>query len=479
MGESLKKSTINGVLWSSLERLSGQLIGFVVIVIMSRLLTQTDYGLVGMLMIFIDIAQTLVDSGVTQALIRKQDRSQADCSTAFYFNVLLSILLYLILFFTAPVIALFYSQPELVALTRVISLSIVINAFMMVQKALFTVNLNFKIQAKASVSAAIISGIIGIGMAYMGYGVWSIVYYQLANLILIAVFLWGMSSWRPTKTFSLNSFKYFFRFGSNLTIAGIMHTIYKNVYLVAIGKFYNAALLGAYTRAHQFGALPSYNVSNIVQRVTYPVLCRFQNNSEELSIKFKKILRLISFGVFPMMTGLAVLGEPLVVLLMGEKWSYSGTLLSILCFSMMWMPLDSLNLNLLQVRGRTDYFLRCEVLKKIMGFTILVVTLPLGLMVMCWGQVIRSLIDMAIDTYYTGKFLDIGLWVQIKTLFPTLLNTALMGIGVFFVANVFQEEWSKVLFGTFSGIFIYIVLGLLFKLPELYEIKLMINKRKL
>ncbi len=478
MSESLKRTTAKGFVWSAIERMSGQIVGFVVIVIMSRVLSQADYGMVGMLLIFIDIAQTITDSGVTQALIRKQDRTQKDCSTAFYFNFVLSLCLYAVLYISAPLIADFYGLPELVPLARVISISVVINALTMVQKALYTVEIDFKTQTKASLTSAILSGVLGIYMAYSGYGVWSIVYYQLINLFLTGVLLWIFSTWRPSLQFSFKSFRYFFGFGSKLTIAGVMHSIYKDIYLAAIGKYYNATNLGFYTRAHQFGALPSYNVNNIVQRVTYPLLCKYQDDHIKLVSVFTRFIRMISFGVFPMMIGLCILAKPLVVTLLGERWSYSGDLLSILCLSMIWIPLESMNLNLLQVGGRTDCYLKCEIWKKIFGFIILIATLPLGLIVICWGQVVRAICDLIIDSYYTNKFYKLSLLRQLREILPVILYTIVMAAAMYLIMSFAESMISKLIMGMTVGFLVYIAMAMVCGSSEFREIWTLIKSYK-
>ena len=478
MGDSLKTATARGTVWSMAERISSQLVTFVVIVVMSRILSQTDYGLVGMLVIFTDIAQTLVDSGVTQALIRKQDRTPKDCSTAFYFNVCLSLVLYGVMYLCAPLIAEFYNQEELTRLTRVLSLSFVINAFMMVQQALMTARLDFKTQTIASLTAAVISGGAGIWMAYHGMGVWAIVYYQLLKSGLNCMMLWILSEWRPVLAFSFPALKYFFNFGSKLTAAALMQTIYKDMYLALIGKFYKPAAVGYYTRAHQFGALPSFNVSAILQRVTYPAMCRVQDDEERLKDMFGKFLRVITFMVFPMMAGLAVLATPVTVLLVGEKWAFSGTLLSILCLSMMWMPIDFLNLSLLQVRGRTDCFLKCEIWKKVIGVTLLVVTLPFGLVVMCWGQLVRALADFAIDTYYTHKFIGMGVLRQWRMILPSIVYSAVMAVCVWLSVNWIATVWLQVVVGLICGVAVFIGLAWTTGSRELREIRSLVNEFK-
>lgn len=248
-------------------------------IIMARILTPDDYGLVGMLAIFIAIAQSLIDSGFSQALIRKQDRTEIDNSTVFYFNIAVGIALYLILFFSAPLIARFYDEPMLVPLTRVVCLSVVINSLVVVQRALLTIKIDFKTQAKASLTGAILSGIVGITMAHTGFGVWSIVAQQLVNLSAIALLLWILSHWRPSLAYSWASFRELFSFGSKLAASGILDTVYRNLYLIVIGKVFRASDLGFYTRAHQFAEFPSSNVTGIVQRVTFPVLCTIQDLS--------------------------------------------------------------------------------------------------------------------------------------------------------------------------------------------------------
>lgn len=476
MAQSLRKEVFNGLIWSFVERFSGQIIGFVAIVVMSRLLSQAEYGLVGMIMIFIDIAQGLVDSGVSQALIRKQDRNAVDSSTAFYFNLAISVALYLILYFSAPLIASFYGQPELIPLVRVVSLSILINAFVVVQKALLSVNIDFKTQTKASVSGAVISGIVGISLAATGFGVWSIVAYQLSNFLVTGILIWYYSAWRPIWSFSFASFKSMYRFGINLTLAGILNTIYKDLYLVIIGKIYKASALGAYTRAHQFAALPSSNINNIIIRVAYPVLCRYQSDREQLADKFMHLIRLTAFAVIPMMTGLAVLATPLVEALMGEKWHLAGTLLTIMSFSLMWIPMDSLNVTMLQVLGRTDLFLRIEVIKKVIGIAIIAGSVPFGLYAICCGQVLCQIIVLAIDCYYTWKYLHYGFWRQIKAISSTIFYTIVMAVVIMLSTYWIEGDWLRVIIGTASGILCYVMCAYISRSNELKELRSLIHR---
>lgn len=459
MAESLKNKTVKGTIWSAVERFSVQGVSFVVMVIMARILTPSDYGLVGMLTIFIAISQSLIDSGFSQSLIRKQNRNQVDCSTVFYFNIVVGAILYVMLYLCAPLIARFYEEPILLPITRLISLSVVINSFVVVQRALLTERLDFKTQAKASLSAAIISGVIGILMAKSGFGVWSIVVYQLINLAINAGLLWILSHWRPTMQYSWTSFREMFGFGSKLAISGIIDTIYKNIYLIVIGKIFKAADLGYYTRAQQFADFPSSNFTGIMQRVTFPVLCSIQNDDERLSNVYRRFLRLSAFVIFPMMMGLVAVAHPLVILLLKEQWAFAAVLLQILCFSMMWYPIHSINLNLLQVKGRSDLFLKLEILKKIIGVVILCVTIPMGVIAMCIGNIVSSIIALIVNTHYTGRLIGLGFFKQIKDLVPSMIYSMTMSAIVYGTTLLLSDNLLKVVIGTTVGFLYYLFIG--------------------
>lgn len=470
MSESLKHKTLRGTVWSSVERFSVQGIAFVVMVIMARVLTPDDYGLVGMLTVFIAVSQSLVDSGFSQALIRKQERSELDNSTVFYFNIAVGAILYLILFLSAPLIAKFYDEPILISLTRLISLSVLVNSFVVVQRALLTVKIDFKTQAKASFAAAVLSGVVGITMAYKGFGVWSIVWHQLTNLTTNVVLLWIFSKWRPKLIYSWQSFRELFGFGSRLAASGIIDTLYKNIYLIVIGKVFNASDLGYYTRAQQFAEFPSSNVSGIIQRVTFPVLCTIQDDDERLRSVYRRFLRLAAFVVFPLMIGLAAVAHPFITLVLTEKWAFSAVLLQIICLNMMWYPIHAINLNLLQVKGRSDLFLRLEIWKKIIGVAILCVTVPLGLVAMCWGSLASSLIALVINTHYTGELINVGFFRQMCDLVPTLLYSFSMGIIVWTIVQFMSDNLLCLLVGVPVGILYYLLTARMTRSADLREL---------
>lgn len=472
---SLKSKTLQGTLWSSVERFSVQGIAFVVMVIMARILTPEDYGLVGMLTIFIAISQSLIDSGFSQALIRKQERSEIDNSTVFYFNIAVGFVLYLFLFFCAPWIAHFYEEPILVPLTRLLSLSVLINSFIVVQRAILTAKIDFKTQAKASFVAAVVAGVIGIWMAYTGFGVWAIVWYQLANLTVNVGLLWILSKWRPSRTFSWTSFHELFGFGSKLAISGILDTIYNNVYLIVIGKVFRVTDLGYYTRASQFAQFPSSNLTGIIQRVTFPVLCTIRDDDERLQNVYRRFLRLSAFIIFPLMVGLAAVAYPLVVLLLKEQWLFAATLLQIICFSMMWYPIHAINLNLLQVKGRSDLFLKLEVWKKCIGIIILCITIPMGLVAMCVGSIVSSLIALVINTYYTGKLIHVGFFRQMQDLLPIMAYSFSMGVLVWGVVQILPSDWSRLLVGIPIGIIYFFAIAYLTGSKDLEEFRAFIR----
>ena len=478
MPDSLKQKAAKGVLWSTVERFSVQGVQFLIMIVMARLLTPHDYGLIGMLAIFIAVAQSLIDSGFSQALIRKQDRTEADNNTVFYFNIVVSTLLYLILYASAPFVADFYNTPQLCPVMRVVCLSIIFNSLAVVQRALLTIRIDFKTQAKAALTAAVTSGAVGITMAYHGFGVWSLVTQQLLNLGINTGLLWLLSKWRPRLMYSWQSFHELFAFGSKLLASGLLDTIYRNIYPIVIGKLFSASSLGHYTRAHQFSEFPSSNLTGIIQRVTYPVLCEIQNDDARLASIYRRFLKLSAFIIFPLMVGLSSVAKPFVNIVLGPQWSFCGQLLQILCFGMMWYPIHSVNLNLLQVKGRSDLFLKLEIIKKILGISVLCVTAPFGLIVMCYGSIFNSLVALVINTYYTGKLINVGFIRQMRDLLPTIALCLVMFALILIVNSFITGDIIKLCAGIVIGVIFYTFTSRLFKFSELTELTNLLNVRR-
>jgi teichuronic acid exporter len=467
MAESLKDKTVHGLFWSSVERFSTQGVSFVVALILARLLSPKEFGVIAMLTIFIAISQTFIDSGFSSALVRKPDRTETDNSTAFYFNIVVGLVVYFLMFLASPCIANFYHTSILKPLTRFVALSLIFNSLCVVQQALFTIKIDFKKQAKISLLSALLSGIIGIIMAYEGYGVWALATQQVSASFFRLIFFWLFSKWRPKEKFSKQSFKELFSFGSKLLASGLIDTTYNNLYSIIIGKIFNASNLGLYNRADQFAQLPSSNLTGILQRVTFPVLSKIQDDNKKLRDNYRKILRLSAFVIFPLMTLLAAIANPLVKILLTDKWSGCIMFLQIICFSYMWYPIHAINLNLLQVKGRSDLFLKLEIIKKIIGTIILIIAIPFGLTAMCISSIISSLICLFINTYYTGKLINVGFIKQMEDIFPILINSLMVFVIAYIPTIIFSSNIIKLSLGLGCGLLFYIICSFIFKSNEL------------
>ena len=476
--DSLKQKTTKGLLWSSVERFSNQGMSFLFSVILARMLAPSDFGIIAMITIFFAVAQSFVDSGFSNALVRKTDRREEDFSTCFYFNIGVGIIAYIVLFLIAPLVASFYNQPILSPIIRITGLGVVLNSLCVVQQALFTIKIDFKSQAKVTLSATIISGVVGVVLAYQGYGVWALVWQGVVLSLVRMGLLWLMSKWRPTTGFSKSSFNYLFGYGSKLLASGLLDTIYNNIYPIVIGKFYTPVQLGNYSRALSFAQLPSSNITSILQRVTFPVLSTIQDDIPRLQANYRRLLKLSAFIVFPLMTGLAAVAFPMIRIILTPKWEGCSLYLQIICFALMLYPIHAINLNLLQVKGRSDLFLRLEVIKKIVGVCIMCITIPLGITAMCIGMVASSLIALFINTFYTGKLIDIGYLKQMRDLLPIFINSLLMGGVVFITIQFIMNDFFKLMVGGIIGGLYYLLSSYIFTRDEAAELKVLLNGLK-
>ena len=454
--DSLKQKTTKGLFWSSVERFSNQGVSFIFSIILARILAPSDFGIIAMIGIFFAVAQSFVDSGFSNALVRKTDRREEDLSTCFYFNIGVGIVAYIVLFLIAPFIADFYNQPILSPIIRITGFGVVLNSLCVVQQALFTIKIDFKSQAKVTLSATIISGIVGVVLAYQGYGVWALVWQGVVLSLVRMGLLWLMSKWRPTTGFSKSSFNYLFGYGSKLLASGLLDTIYNNIYPIVIGKFYTPAQLGNYSRALSFAQLPSSNITSILQRVTFPVLSTIQDDLPRLQTNYRRLLKLSAFIVFPLMMGLAAVAFPLIRVVLTPKWEGCSLYLQIICFALMWYPIHAINLNLLQVKGRSDLFLRLEIIKKIVGVCIMCITIPLGITAMCIGMVVSSLISLFINTHYTGKLIYVGYIKQMRDLLPIFINSLIMGGIVYLCIQISDNDIVQLSLGIVVGLISYI-----------------------
>ncbi|MDO4165402.1 MAG: lipopolysaccharide biosynthesis protein, partial [Bacteroides sp.] len=349
---SVKNKAVKGVMWNTIERFSSQGIQFVLTIVIARLLSPSDYGLIAMLSIFMAIAQTMIDSGLYNALIQKQDRTETDYNTMFYFNFVVSAIIYLLLFVSAPLIASFYEQPLLVKIIRVYCLVLVTNSLGVIQVARLTIALDFKKQMIATLSSVVVGGGLGLGMAYSGFGVWTLVFQNLIGNLTWVFVLWYYTRWRPGWEFSWTSFRSLFSFGSRLLIASMLNTLYTNMYSLVIGKYFNASTLGYFNRSYTLGQFPVQNFGNVVQKVLYPIQCKYQNDNDKFNQIFITYLRLSGFILFPLMIGLAVLSAPIITLLLTDKWLPAASLFQILCLAFMWFPTMQANVSVLDAKGR-------------------------------------------------------------------------------------------------------------------------------
>ena len=475
--ESLKKKTIKGVAWTSLNQVVSLGFGFVIGVILARLLSPSDYGLLAMIGVFNAIAFVFMDSGFGTALIRKPDLTDDDNTTAFLFNIIAGLLLFGVIWLIAPWVAVFYDKPILTSLLRAEGSLLIISSFKVVQNTQLSRALNFKAIMIVNISSQVLSGVIAIIAAYRGLGVWALVVQHIMGSVISLILLWMVSPWRPHGKWSKASFKYLWGFGSKLLASGLLNTIYGNIYPIIIGKFYSAADLGQYSRAQGYAALPSQGLTSVIQQVTFPVLSKIQEDTEHLANSYRRMLRFTVFLVFPIMIGMAALAYPLVISLVTDKWAQCVPYLQVICFASMWYPVHAINLNLLQVKGRSDLFLRLEIIKKAIITVAIFICVPFGVMGICIGSVCTSIICLAINTYYTGKLIHVGFFRQMMDMTPTLLASLAMGTIVYFAVMPFDSDVIKLVIGIPVGVIVYLSIAKVFRMPELQEAIDIIHRR--
>lgn len=476
--DNLKYQTKKGLYWKFAEQFSNYGIQFIIGIFMARMLSPEDYGLTALPAVFMAISGIFVSGGFGTALVRKPDLKEEDLSTAFYYSMAVGFFCYVLLFIAAPWIADFYNAPVLTSLMRVTAISFLYSPLGTVQGVLLQKRLDFKTPTKVSVVCRILSGVIGIVMAYTGYGVWALVISGLVSgMVGMLITLWVVR-WFPKTGWSKESFSYLWGFGNKLMGAWLIGTVYENIAPVIIGKYFSPAQLGEFNRAQGYAKMPSQNVTGTLQSVTFPVLSQIQDDNERLARSYRKMLRVSAFIVFPLMMMLAALARPLVLALITEKWEACIVLLQIMCLSMMWYPIHAINLNLLEVKGRSDLFFRLEIIKRGVGLLILIATLPLGLVAFCWGGVAGSLISLIINTYYTGKIIHVGYVRQMKDLAHILLLSFMMYGVVWGVLQFIPNLWLQIVMGGTIGAVFYLGGAILFKYSELEEVKYLLSRKK-
>lgn len=471
MSESLTNKTVKGVSWSFIDSVSSQGITFLVGLVLARLLTPEDYSLLGIIVIFISVFNSIVDSGFSNALIRKTDATDKDYNTVFISNLAISIVLCAALYFLAPAIAGFFNRPPLTGLLKVMSFIIIINAFAIIQRTILMKNIDFKTQTKISLISSISSGVVGIGMAVAGYGVWALVGQQLSRQGLNTVFLWVYAKWYPKFQFSIQSFKELFGFGWKLLASSLIDTTWREIYQVVIGKCYAPATLGQYTRAQQFAYIFSSNMNTVVQRVSYPVLSSIQDDKTRLKAAYKRIIKVSMLPTFVMMLGMAGCARAMIQVLVGDQWLPAVPMLQIICFQMMLYPLHSLNLNMLQVEGRSDLFLRLEIIKKTISVIPILLGIFVGIYWMLIGSVVTGIISYYLNAYYSGPAIGYSIKEQVKDILPSFGIAMLMCATVYAMSFIPISPFILFPLQLFAGMTIAIALSKKCELPEYIEIE--------
>lgn len=462
--ESIKRNVISSLFWKYMQMTGTQGIQFIVQIVLARLLLPEDYGLIAIIIIFIAMANVFVESGLSTALIQKKDVDDVDLSSVFYLSLFIATLLYIVLFFTAYLVGDFYQKPLLIPIMRVSSLSLFFGAFNSIQNAVVARNLEFKKLFFSSTGAIIVSGIVGIYMAYKGYGVWSLVIQQLSNQLLAIINLWFTVRWRPQRLFSIKRAKKLFSFGWKLLIASLINTLFVNLRSLTIGKIYNPEMLGFYNRGQQFPAVVIKNINGTIQSVMFPVLSSKQDNVSKVKDMVRRSLATTCFIIFPVMIGLLVIAEPLVKLLLTDKWLPCVPFLQIYCIIYLVRPLNNVKVQAINALGRSDISLKLEIMKKIIDLFILGVTVFYGIYAIAIGGVISVLIVTMINTYPSKQLFGYSYKEQLKDIVPSFLLTLVMGATMYSITFIGSTVWTTLVIQVMAGILLYIGLAWIFKI---------------
>ena len=476
---SLRKKTITGIFWTAIQQFGSQGISFVVSILLARLLEPSEFGLVAMILVFIAISQTILDSGLSESLIRTEKPDNSDYSTVFYFNFLVSLFLYLTLFILAPFISDFFEEPSLIQLVRVLGIILIIKSISLIQFTKLTKEMNFKKQTLVTLPSLLISSVVSIFMATHGYGVWSLIAYRLIREVLNSLLLWIYSDWKPTLLFSISKFKFHFNFGINLLFSGILNGIFNNLYPIVIGKYFSATQLGYFNRAASLQKLPVQNLGSILNKVTYPMFSQINGDDQKLKKVYLKTIGLSVFVISPLMIFMGILAEPFIIVLLTKKWIEVVPLLQILVVVGILFPIHSFNLNILKVKGRSDLFLRLEIIKKIITVIAVFFAFKFGVKGLVWSMVFTSVVALIINSYFSGKLINLSLWLQIKKILPSILIGASSGLIVYII-SVFLGEYLDIInlfFSSAIGFITYFLIAHLTNNRDYIELKNLILKK--
>jgi O-antigen/teichoic acid export membrane protein len=468
MSTAIKKSKIiSSMVWKLLERSGAQGVQFVVQIVLARLLMPADYGMIALVTIFITLANVFVQSGFNRALVQKKDSDDHDFSSIFFLSLFIAIVLYVLLFFAAPFVAVFYEQPDFTRVLRVLSFTLFFGAVNSLQNAYITKNMLFKKHFISSLFAMVISGAIGISTAYLGWRVWALVTQQLVQQLAICLILWFTVRWRPHLYFSLERTKKLFSFGWKILVSSLLNTLYLDLRSLIIGKIYTPDMLGFFNRGQQFPKLITVNIDGSIKTVMLPAYAQYQDDIKRVKSMVRRSIVTSSFLMFPLMIGLAVIARPLVLLLLTDKWLPAVPFLQIFCFSYALTPIHSANLQAINALGRSDIFLKLEVIKKVIGLGILLVSIPFGIYAIALGMVLSGLIATFINAFPNKKLLDYHYKEQWQDIMPSLLIALAMGAAVFSLNWLSLPAWLLLIIQICAGAALYYGLARVFKLESL------------
>jgi len=478
---SLRKSALSGMYWTFIQQMSAQGIGFIISIVLARILLPEEFGLIALLGVFIAIGNTLVNSGLGLSLIRTKEVDDDDYSTVFYFNLGISLLVYAIVYFTAPFIANFYNQPPLTDIARVYSLTFVISSLSVVQNTRLNKAMNFKQLTIISIPSLIISGATGVILALNNFGVWSLVWSAIIKEAAHTLQLWWYSPWKPLLRFKTEKIKQHFKFGYKMTIAGVVDTLFKDIYTIVIGKFFDPMQVGFYNRAKTFSQLPINSLGNVLNKVTFPLFSKIQDDNEKLKNAYKKVMQMSVFLVAPTLLFMAVLATPLFRFLLTEKWLPAVPYFQILCVAGMLHPINSYNLNILTVKGKSDLYLKLSIIKKILILTVVIVVINWGIYGLLFGQLFISITGMFFNGYFSGRLINYPIFSQLKDISLLLVISFISAGLIYYIDKVFLINYPdiiRLLSGATLGITNYFLLSLLFKLAPYFELKSILLKKK-
>lgn len=470
---SLHDKIISGIFWTFLQKVGSRGIGLITTIILARILTPRDFGLIGMLTIFIAVSQALVQAGFNQALIQKENTDEEDYSSVFYINLIASVFLYSILFFTAPLIARFYGQPVLTNLTRILALGFVINAFSYVQEAKLTKEMRFKTLMFVHLPSTVISGLVAIAMAFTGFGVWSIVWQQLVMRLAYAIQIWIYAKWRPLFAFNRRKANRLFSFGGKLMIATIIQSVFDNIYLVVIGKFFPVTTLGYYQNSKKLVDAPTRTISSVLGTVTLPAFSLVQSENEKLRIGYKRGSQQLVFLLAPILILASVLAEPLFSFVLTDKWLPAVPFFQLLCVVGFFSPLNAYCINIIKAKGRSDIVLKLQIIKKVVIAGIIIITVPFGIWALVASQIVNIIFSYTLNCIYINKLLKYSIFEQLSDIFPAFLASIIIGAIVFFIDTSIngQTDWMRLLVGIVTGLIIYLFISWKISFPSFEDFK--------